>query len=1439
MVDQLLLKTRTEMHVTLPSGSSPKHAHGPNSTSQLKSPSDGGQNSGNSFSSQARGKKRERGDHGVDPVKRERPSSRSDDSSSVQCKSESSLKKEIARITEKGAVIDLEGVDKLVQLMQLDGMDRKIDLSSRSMLVSVMASTEKVDCLNRFMQLKGVPLLDAWLQDIQKGKVGDSSSPKDGNNSVEEFLLLLLRALDKLPVNLHALQMCNIGRSVNHLRSHKNVEIQRKARTLVDTWKKRVEAEMNMIDSKSSSTQATAAWPSKSSLPEASHGEGKTPSASDIAMKSSPSQNSATKSNSVRSSHGESILKHETLSPGAVKPTTTIASGKGRQPNISVGGTANASHIKEDRSSSSTQSHSNGHSISGKDDTRSFSSGSVTVNKTSRSSKRNKKISGSPRRSASGSQKENNSSKILSAHKNSALEKLSHAPLTNVRAVEGPTSEGNHRLIVKIPNRVKSPAQGVNGRSLGDPTLMSSRASSPVLLSKSKQSDPDSKDKSDTHHCIVDSSMGARENNDSKVELAESKCGGSPTLLPDQEQSMDIEDSKRESEGLLTKQVNSEKLLTSSFSPMNALVESCAKYSEAVSSSSLEDDVGMNLLASVAAGEISRSDGVSPADSVERTVHAVEEVCASDEAKSMPTPEEGSSVVQKQLNGESGYDGKKQIFAPLESSGDRKCAASHSPEDTDAGEQVKEIGSTSIDLKCSADHDLKTTGKPNEKTDTSSSAVPLSVEWRQNGESNEGVYKEKADINDDSNRYLNCQSGRAGVLLTEEKDGDHLRVDECKPLVEVARSEPFDQGACTKVVNEELNRTTNTEQKLTAPNVKPEMADTSNCEELGQVDCVHISVPEPDDAEKVGELNDGVANSCLSKSVRLNMDKEVGSDLLDQSHSTTDLCSSSHDPNNNIEANTEKLVIPNNIIAAPESRSSGGAEHEAQEEAELTESKSVSILPDEADKYAFSCSGAASPSSAGRTDPGAKLKFDLNEGFSSDDGKYGESVTSTSSFPTAVQGISPLPSSVKSSHSASITVAAAAKGPFVPPEDLLRSKVELGWKGSAATSAFRPAEPRKVRETSSSPRNLSPHDALTRKHERVALDIDLNVPDERVLEEMISQDFALAIDSVTDSASKRVVLLNEPSDSPRVHGCGLDLDLNRVGDANDAEHCTTSSNPKVEASSLHVKQFDSLHARGDFDLNNGPVGDDRNADEFPYFNQLVRGGMSQLPSGGPRTSSSAMNNFSSWFPPGNSYSTVAIPSMLPERGEPPFSVFPTGGSLKTIGPAGVAPFNREVFRGSVLSSSPAAPYPSSPFQLPVFPYGTSIPLPSATFSVGAASYGDFSSAARPFSSPVNPQYLGPVGSVTSQFQRPYMVTFPDIGNNSILESNRQWSRQGFDLNTGPGPVESEVREEMLPPLQGLTEEQARMFSVSGGILKRKEPDGGWENETFRRKPSWQ
>ncbi|KAK4437178.1 hypothetical protein Salat_0051700 [Sesamum alatum] len=1439
-VDQLLHRTRTEMHGTLqPGGRSPKQVNGPTSASQLKPGSDTVQSSGTSFPSQVKGKKRERGDHATDPVKRER-SSRTDDADSAQYKAESSLKSDIARITEKGGVVNLEGVEKLVQLMQPDRMERKMDLISRAMLAGVIAATEKVECLNWFVQLRGLPVLDEWLQDIHKGKVGGGNSSRDGDKSVEEFLLVLLRALDKLPVNLHALQTCNIGRSVNHLRSHKNIEIQRKARSLVDTWKKRVEAEMMVIDAKSGSNQGASVWSSKSRIPEPAHA-GKTPSGSDVAMKSSISQHSASKMTSVKVAQGESITKSASSSPGSLKPASPPAPGKESQPGFSVGGTPDAPVIREDRSSSSNQSHSYSQSISGKEEGKSSAAVSVAASKMSSSSSRSRKVSGPP--GVTGGQKENSSSRSSLAHRSTASDKLSQSALTSERVLEGSIAEaGNHKLIVKIPNKVRSPTRGVSGVSLEDPSIMNSRTSSPGPSDKLEQLDNNSKEMCDSYRCNATSRMkvDSCQMNDRKDTLNGSGDGtGSLAVLPDVEKSMTTEDSRRLIEDPKKNQLKSGKLHETSFSPMNALIESCAKYSEANSSLSLEDDVGMNLLASVATGEMSRSELVSPTDSTEGSTPAVEEVCYGDEAKSKSSPEdhipgslshfsddaEGNEKKQAVVDGgslsEDGLHLPKQ--APLLSSADKNCVPAHASTDIPAGEGNKPFDSDSADLRSTTDRLWEVAEKSNQKTDTE-------IKLR-DGEANK-IQDERAQLgNISADNVVNYKSDGTDATVTEDKAGkDILDTDKGKLMVEVASSnQSFDED-CKSGVNERQEMGTNSQQQFTAAIAESEFAERANSEKLQQTVPGQSVMSEASREVIVRDRDETDTKSCLGKVERENFDWTVDRNTAVEGH---------------MEAVADKKEIADHI-SLPERGS--------QTNNESRGSKSAGIEVDEA-QSASTVAEALSPAVAAASEPHAKIKFDLNEGFISDDAKYGDPVGLIASGSTTGQMFNGLPfpvDSVSAGQPASVTVAAAAKGPFVPPEDLLRSKGELGWKGSAATSAFRPAEPRKVFEMPLPSADL-PCDASTSKSVRTLLDIDLNVPDEGLLKEMASRDSSLTVGPTTNLVNSRAMFLNNGSDSIPVLGSGgLDFDLNRVDEANENGQCATSSNCNGEDSMVHVKPLGALpttDVHRDFDLNDGPGVDDASAEHLTISQHVKVRLPSQLPTAGPRMNNAGLGSFSSWFSPGNTYSTMAIPSIIPDRADQPFPLIPPGAPQRTFGPTGITPFSPDVYRGSVLSSSPAVSFPSGPFQFPVFPFGPSFPLPSATFPVGATSYADSSSGARLFAPPVNSQLLGPVGAISSQFQRPYVVSLPDNSSNGGLENNRKWGRQGLDLNAGPGAIESEAREDLWPlsssqhsvaSSQALTEEQARMFSVSGGILKRKEPDGGWDNESFRYKQSsWQ
>ncbi|KAL6997211.1 non-specific serine,threonine protein kinase, partial [Sarracenia purpurea var. burkii] len=655
-VDKLLYKTRIEMHPTVqPGGRSPKPVNGPTSTSQLKPGSNYVQSS-NSFLSQAKVKKRERvADQSTVPVKRGR-SSMSDDGDSGQFKSDNNtLKAEISKITEKGGLVDPEGVEKLVQLMQRDKAER-MELISRSMLAGVIAATEKFDCLSLFVQLKGLPVLDEWLQDAHKGKLGDGS-PKDGDKSVEEFLLVLLRALDKLPVNLHALQMCNIGKSVNHLRSHKNLEIQKKARSLVDTWKKRVEAEMNVIDT-------------RLHIPEVSHGGNRHPGRStEVAMRSSVTQFSASKTASVKPVQGEITAKSTSSSPGTSKSAMSPASGKDGFPRMVAGSTSDipSTTPKEERSSSSSQSHNNSQScssdhakttvFSGKEDARSSTAGSINVNKMSGgSSGHRRSANGFPGLTVSGGQREPGSSRSSSLHRNLASEKLSVSGLTCEKILDVSIVEGNsHKLIVKIPNRGRSPAQSVSGGSVDDPSNMNSRASSPAISEKHDHSDRSSKEKIDANrvNTTYDVNTESWQSNDLKDVLTGSDEGhGSPAAIPEEvrrrtgDDASKLAEVSRAASSSSGNELKSGKLHEASFSCINALIESCAKYTEENASISVEDDVGMNLLASVAAGEMSRSDLISPTDSPRHSTPTVEDSCMGEDVKFRSS--HGSTLAQEQ-----------------------------------------------------------------------------------------------------------------------------------------------------------------------------------------------------------------------------------------------------------------------------------------------------------------------------------------------------------------------------------------------------------------------------------------------------------------------------------------------------------------------------------------------------------------------------------------------------------------------------------------------------------------------------------------------------------------------------------------------------------------------------------------------------------------------
>ncbi|WCJ36354.1 BAH domain TFIIS helical bundle-like domain [Euphorbia peplus] len=1415
-VDQLLYKSRLEMHATVQSGGrSPKPMNGPTSTSQLKPTSESIHNSSSSFPSQVKGKKRERIDQGSEPVKRER-STKMDDGDSSNMRTESSWKSEIAKFTEKGGLVDSEGVEKLVQLMLPERTDRKIDLVGRSLLAGVIAATDKFDCVNRFVQLRGLAVFDEWLQEVHKGKIGDGNSPKDNDKSIEEFLLVLLRALDKLPVNLHALQMCNIGKSVNHLRTHKNLEIQKKARSLVDTWKKRVEAEM---DAKSGSNHAVS-WAARQRLPEVSHGGSRHSAlSSEVAIKSSAAQLSASKSAPLKLVQAEPTTKSVSAPLASMKSAPSSASvgnnlKEGHPRNTGVGGVCDPplTIAGDEKSSGSSQSHNNSQSCSsdhaktgghsGKEDARSSAAVSMTTNKIiGISSRHRKSMNGFPGPTSSAVQKETGgSSRNSPAHRNQISEKLPQSSLTCEKVADVPMAEGNnnHKLIVKLSNRGRSPARSVSGGSFEDPSIMTSRASSPV---QHDQFDRSLKDKNDTCRVNLSSDVNAEswQSNDFKEVLTGSDEGdGSPVTLPEEDNSRTADDTRKLAEvskaasSSSGNECKSVKLHEASFSSMNALIESCVKYSETNTSISGADDVGMNLLASVATGEMA-----SPTPSPQRNIG--EHSCTSGDSRIKSSPGDNLAPERGQL-GEHEHE-KRIINASNVPAKNTEGKPMLSPKEKLMAEVNGHLNSSSMDVQQVSGPCIESNIKCEDKIACTSLTVLAT-------------------------RTVEKSSIGKGMKQWEKP---------CSKLKEAVQSVP----------KEDLGKSSDVEDEVKVPVVVGTEAVTgsfphrsSEIDNENMKNTCELKVP-------------GQGQQKLSTAIHSKSPKGNGGEILHCSDSRNDVISENVDV---IKGDCVESLTVNqgsDHIAGPISseKLSPKVQNSEQQQAKSGGSRLTGIEADETEE----CTSAVKDRAAGDSNKEAKLEFNLNEGFNGDDGRYGELNNLRVEGSTGVQLISPLPLPVSSGSSAlpaSITVASAAKRPFVPPEDLLKNKVELGWKGSAATSAFRPAEPRKSLELPLATMSNSVPDVPAAKAARPPLDIDLNVPDERIHDDMAFR---------STIANSRDLSHGESMGSVPVRNSGgLDLDLNRMDEPIDM---VTSNGHRLDMQFQPIKSLSGgVHKREasirrDFDLNDGPLVDEVGVVEPSSFGQHTR--ISVVPTHSQpsvstlRINNAEIGNFSSWFNQGNPYSAVTIQSALSDRGEQSFPVVTPGGPQRMLASSAVStttPFTPDVYRGPVLSSSPAVPFPSAPFQYPVFSFGN-FPLHSTTFSGGGPTpYVDSTSGGRICFPAVHSQVLGPPpGAVQSHYTRPFLVGLPDSNNRGAPESSRKWGRQGLDLNTGPLSPDREGRDETSSSLasrqlsvansQAIAEEQSRMFQVAGGaVLKRKEPDGGWEG--YKQSP-WQ
>ncbi|CAN6862815.1 unnamed protein product [Brassica oleracea var. botrytis] len=1208
-------------------------------TSQVKTGTEGMQNSSSS-SSQGKGRKRERGDQGSESVKRERPS-RVDDSGSGFVRKESSLKSEIAKITERGRLVDSEGVEKLVQLMLPEKNEKKTDLIGRSILASAVAATDKFDCLSRFVQLRGLSVFDEWLQEIHRRKIGDGSSPKDNDRSVDEFLLILLRALDKLPVNLNALQTCNIGKSVNRLRSHKNSEIGKKARSLVDTWKKRVEAEMD-------------AKPGRPRQSEVSHGS-----------------------------------RHSVVSFDATKTSVSPL-----HPFKSVSG---------------------------------ISDNSVKSATTSPSSTRSAPSPGTGVAVANVGQQRN----TVAVHAEVGLSRS----ISSQRTVTFEKAEGcSNKLMVKLPKC------GERG---------------------------------DGHEKAV--------NESSKIEDIVKPT--SPTSGDD------VKTGKGHGE---------------SHSLMNALIESCVRDSEANACVAGADDVGMNLLATVAADEMSKSPVASP--SVSRVSDSLDGMPSEQAENVNPTIVEHVSSSGEQL-------------AVVENENDSKPGDLDDNSDSEIEElqrlvdQCLESNENSDDIAPTAGH---TSGIGGNISDDGDSGVVSDQKTEEISET-DGVADTVMRTGNSALRICKTigKSQNADSLTAEDS---HLEAAggaqvEDKPKVILSSELVNKMGEVVSVLSE-FTKDRSTEnvdrsmpEKLSDDNdcggpANDRKAACTSVETSAPAECKAIVLcPKVESLVVANSHSDNKEEHKPPVVLSSELDKETAEDVTVSSKLSKGIAAEKMDVGINHVNQTDKKNKP---VTAHLDSSVTKIEVEHVEaslkSAEVGKQCATTTCADghETEEFTSAAKDLPSVSALAGSELEAGVKFDLNEAFSGDDTRKENSSNFSGSLSLTS---TPLQTS---RPPASITVAAAAKGAFVPRDDLLRNKPAVGWRGSAATSAFRPAEPRKVQEVVPlSMNNVASCDASTTagKQTKTFLDFDLNVPDERVLEDLPSQRFA------------------NPTNP-----CGvLDLDLNRLDDPADMNNHTVSSGHRVN-STFQQTNLSSGGSR-DFDLNDGPAVDDVNVVESSLgFSQNSRSAQPMI--------SGIRPGFSSWFPAVNNYSAMSIPQVLPERGN---------GPQRMVGPTSeVSSYTPDMYRGPVLLSSPAVSFPPSAFQYPGFPFGSSFPLSSANFSGASTPYMDSSSSGRLCFPPVNSQILGPGVAIPSNYPRPYVVNLPNGSSNggvSDSSNNAKWFRSGLDLNSGPGGHETDeaalVQRQLSSSGSLPLRDEARMYQMSGGTLKRKEPDGGWDGGGYK------
>lgn len=198
---------------------------------------------------------------------------------------------------------------------------------------------------------------------------------------------------------------------------------------------------------------------------------------------------------------------------------------------------------------------------------------------------------------------------------------------------------------MKIPNRIVSPAHRDAGGSRDDSSEIISTPSFLGLLERPDQLGAVQEERVDASQANVSLDANAKSwhgNDFRSSHNAHDKCDG-PVPGSGKEHLSTDEDTKKTvvSQSTVSPPRNTLKLgkvSDASISPMSALIESCVNYAKANAPFPVGDDVGMHLLASVAAGEMIKCELASPSGSPHRNLSSVEPSCKADDFEVKPFP---------------------------------------------------------------------------------------------------------------------------------------------------------------------------------------------------------------------------------------------------------------------------------------------------------------------------------------------------------------------------------------------------------------------------------------------------------------------------------------------------------------------------------------------------------------------------------------------------------------------------------------------------------------------------------------------------------------------------------------------------------------------------------------------------------------------------------